>query len=196
MPATTLTATYLAGGTPVTDTYTGVSLWTLITSAGLVSNSSIKNDVLRKYVVAVGTDGYEAVISLSEIDPMFGNQPDLVAYADTEGQLGSGGADGFARIVVPGDSAGGRYVSNLIELGVFDASVPEPRGIALFVTATLALAFVRRASPRRPHPPRHARRPLPQCGERWNLEVGPAQHRFSIGITTPMPPNLPAKRLA
>ncbi len=151
LPATTLTATYLAGGTPVTDTYTGVSLWTLITSAGLVTNPSIKNDVLRKYVVAVGTDGYEAVISLGEIDPMFGDQPDLVAYADTEGQLGADGADGFARIVVPGDSAGGRYVSNLIELGVFDASVPEPRGIALFVTATLALAFVRRASPRHPH---------------------------------------------
>ena len=142
LPSTTLTATYMGPTGSVTDTYTGVSLWTLITSAGLVTNPSIKNDVLRKYVVAVGTDGYEAVISLGEIDPMFGDQPDLVAYADTGGQLGPGGDDGFARIVVPGDVAGGRYVSNLIELGVFDASVPEPRGIALFVTAALALAFV------------------------------------------------------
>jgi len=143
LPATTLTATYLAGGTPVTDTYTGVSLWDLITSAGLVTDPSIKNDVLRKYVVAVGSDGYEAVFSLGEIDPMFGDQPDLVAYEDTDGQLGPGGSDGFARMVVPGDTFGGRYVSNLIELGVFDASVPEPPGIALFVAAALALAFVR-----------------------------------------------------
>lgn len=104
LPATTLTATYLSGSGPtsVTDTYTGVSLWTLITSAGLVTNPDIKNDVLRKYVVAVGSDGYEAVFSLGEIDPMFGDQPDLVAYADTLGQLGPGGPSGFARMVVPG----------------------------------------------------------------------------------------------
>lgn len=74
---------------------------------------------------------------------MFGDQPDLVAYADTGGPLGPVGTDGFARLVVPADSFGGRYVSNLIELGVFDAIVPEPPGIVLFVTATLALAFVR-----------------------------------------------------
>lgn len=99
--------------------------------------------MLRKYVVAVGSDGYEAVFSLGEIDPMFGDQQDLVAYADMDGQLGSDGPDGFARLVVPGDSAGGRYVSNLVGLAVFDASVPEPRSIALFVTAALAMAFVR-----------------------------------------------------
>ena len=29
-------------------------------------------------------------------------------------------------MVVPGDIDGGRYVSNLVELAVFDASVPEP----------------------------------------------------------------------
>jgi hypothetical protein len=31
----------------------------------------------------------------------------LVAYTDTGGQLGPDGEDGFARIVVPGDIAGG-----------------------------------------------------------------------------------------
>lgn len=143
LPATTLTATYLAGGTPVTDKYTGVSLWDLITSAGLVTNPAIKNDVLRQYVVAVGSDGYEAVFSLGEIDPAFGNQQDLVAYADTDGQLGDGGPDGFARLVVPGDTFGGRYVSNLVQLAVYDASVPEPRGIALFAIAALALGLLR-----------------------------------------------------
>jgi DMSO/TMAO reductase YedYZ molybdopterin-dependent catalytic subunit len=149
LPATTLTATYTGPTGLVTDTYTGVSLWTLINSAGLITDPSIKNDVLRKYVVAVGSDGYEAVFSLGEIDPMFGNQDDLVAYEDTGVQLGPGGPSGFARMVVPGDIAGGRYVSNLIELGVFDASVPEPGDMALFVTAALALAFVRVRRPSR-----------------------------------------------
>ena len=48
----------------------------------------------------------------------------LVAYSDTGGQLGPGGADGFARMVVPGDTAGGRYVSNLVDLTVGQAPVP------------------------------------------------------------------------
>jgi hypothetical protein len=144
LPATTLTATYLAAGAPVTDTYTGVSLWTLLSTAGLITDPTIKNDVLRKYVVAVGSDGYEAIFSLGEIDPFFGNQMDLVAYADTGGQLGPGGPDGFARMVVPGDMAGGRYVSNLVALAVFDASVPEPTSLVLLITPFLGTVFVHR----------------------------------------------------
>jgi hypothetical protein len=152
LPATTLTATYLAAGVPVTDTYTGVSLWTLLSTAGLITDPAIKNDVLRQYVVAVGSDGYEAVFSLGEIDPAFGNQPDLVAYADTDGQLGSGGLDGFARMVVPGDMAGGRYVSNLVALAVFDVTVPEPTSLVLLITSFLGTAVVHRRRGMRKQP--------------------------------------------
>jgi hypothetical protein len=116
------TATYLAGSSPVTDTYNGVSLWTLVQDAGLLTNPAIKNDLLGFAVVATGSDGYRAIISLGEIAPMFGNQPDLVAYADTAGQLGPGGSDGALRLVVPGDQAGGRYVSNLVSLQVIDTT--------------------------------------------------------------------------
>jgi hypothetical protein len=116
------TATYLAGSSPTTDTYTGVSLWTLIQDAGLLTDPAIKNDLLGFAVVATGSDGYRAIISLGEIAPMFGNQPDLVAYTDTGGQLGPSGADGALRLIVPGDVAGGRYVSNLVSLQVIDAT--------------------------------------------------------------------------
>jgi hypothetical protein len=119
---TTETATYIAGTSSVTDTYTGVSLWTLIQDAGLLTDPSVKNDLSRYAVVATGSDGYRAIISLGEIAPQFGDQPDLVAYADTEGQLGAGGADGAMRLIVPGDHAGGRYVSNLVSLSVIDAT--------------------------------------------------------------------------
>ena len=121
--STTETATYLAGSTSTTDTYTGVSLWTLIQDAGLLTDPAIKNDLLGFVVVATGSDGYRAVISLGEIDPQFGNQPDLVAYADTSGQLGPGGSDGALRLIVPGDHAGGRYVSNLVSLQVIDTTL-------------------------------------------------------------------------
>ena len=118
----TETATYISGAGQTTDTYTGVSLWNLIQDAGLVTNPSIKNDLLRYAVVATGSDGYRAIISLGEIDPAFGNQPDIVAYKDMNGQLGAGGQDGALRLIVPGDHAGGRYVSNLVSLQVIDAT--------------------------------------------------------------------------
>lgn len=121
--STTQTATYLAGSSPVTDTYTGVSLWTLIQDAGLLTDPAVKNDLLRFAVVATGSDGYRAVISLAEIAPAFGAQPDLVAYADTAGQLGPNGSLGALRLVLPGDHAGGRYVSNLTSLQVFDTTI-------------------------------------------------------------------------
>ena len=143
MPATTQTVTYLSGSTPVTDTYTGVSLWTLLSDAGLITNPTIKNDVLRQYVEAVGSDGYAAIFSLGEIDPDFGNQPDLVAYSDTAGQIGNGGPDGFARMVVPGDVAGGRYISNLVKLAVFTAAVPEPASAPLFIVPLITRAALK-----------------------------------------------------
>jgi hypothetical protein len=123
-PVTTLTATYTAAGSPVTDTYTGIKLWDLLSNAGGVTVTAAKNDILSKYVVATGSDGYKAVFSLGEIDPNFGAQPVMAAYADTGGQLGPDGSDGLARMVVPGDNAGGRYVSDLVSLDV--KSLPEP----------------------------------------------------------------------
>ena len=116
--------------------YAGVSLWTPLKDAGLITD--------RQYVEAIGSDGYAAIFSLGEIDPMFGNQPDLVAYADTGGELGPDGEDGFARIVVPGDVAGGRYISNLVALKVFTAApVPEPATWVLLIGPLPILAFLR-----------------------------------------------------
>ena len=124
--STTETATFLSGAGSVTDTYTGVPLWRLLQDQGLLTDPAIKNDALRFGVVATGSDGYRALISLGEINPAFGNQPDLVAYADTEGQLGPGGSAGAMRLVLPGDHAGGRYVSNLVDLRVVDLTAPTP----------------------------------------------------------------------
>ena len=107
---------------PVPGAFTGVSLWTLLTDAngggGIITNPQVQNDSLRKYIVATGSDGYKVVVVLSEIDPQFGNQPDLIAVAFNGGSLGQ---NGLTRLVVPGDTFGGRYVSNLVSLEVFDS---------------------------------------------------------------------------
>ena len=119
----TMTATYVSSheGT-ITDTYTGVSLWTLIEDAGLLTDPHVKNDLLNFIVVGTGSDGYRAIISVGEIAPQFGNQPVLVAYADTIGHLGPGGRASAMQLVVPGDTQVGRYVENLVSLEVIDTS--------------------------------------------------------------------------
>jgi DMSO/TMAO reductase YedYZ molybdopterin-dependent catalytic subunit len=146
LPATRETVTFLSSGTSVTETFIGVSIWTLLTDAGIVTNPAIKNDILNYYLQATGSDGYSAIFSLGELDPMFGGSataPDLIAYEmEVDGVDEPLGANGFARVVVPGDSRGGRYVSNLVNLAVVDA-VPEPASIMLLAAVLLALTLVK-----------------------------------------------------
>jgi len=66
-PETTQAVTYAAAGTSVSDTYGGISLWGLLNAAGGVTVTGAKNDLLSKYVVATGSDGYKAVFSLGPV---------------------------------------------------------------------------------------------------------------------------------
>ncbi|HEX3863348.1 MAG TPA: autotransporter domain-containing protein [Stellaceae bacterium] len=120
LPATTVTVAGPAA------TYTGVPVWTLLNNVGVTTNPAVKNNILRDYLIATGSDGFQATVSLGEIDPDFGGSttnPDIIAYAMNGGAPGvSLGANGFARLITPGDSAHGRWVSNLINLEVFDVS--------------------------------------------------------------------------
>jgi len=121
------------------QTFTGVSFWSLLSEVGIATDSAVKNDILGMYVVATGSDGYKAAFSMGELNPSFGNQPDLIAYAlDGEDLTDSG----FARIIVPEDDRRGRWVSNLVSLEVFHAAaIPEPQTYALFGLGLLAVAW-------------------------------------------------------
>ena len=48
---------------------------------------------------------------------------------------------GFARLVIPGDNFGGRFVSNLVNLEVVDA-VPEPTSALLLISGLAAIALL------------------------------------------------------
>ncbi|MES2610923.1 MAG: molybdopterin-binding oxidoreductase [Pseudomonadota bacterium] len=119
-PAVTQSVSYLSGTTPQSRTYTGATLWSVLSDAGITLDTTRKNDGLNRYVLATGSDGYRVAFGLGEINPEFGNKASLVAYAET--QSGSSGplasADGPFRVTAPGDVKGGRYASNLVRLEV------------------------------------------------------------------------------
>lgn len=134
------------------DTYTGVSFWDLLnTTAGLATDPAVHNDALGMYVVATASDGFKAVFSLGELNPSFGNQPNLIAY-EINGDLLT--FNGFARIVAPNDSGRSRFVSNLTSLEVFHAAVvPEPSSYALMLAGLAGLAGVAWIARRRTRAP-------------------------------------------
>jgi DMSO/TMAO reductase YedYZ molybdopterin-dependent catalytic subunit len=79
--------------------------------AGLVPNTSFKNDLLRQFVTMGGTDNYQATLSLAEITPDFGHQPVILAYARNGTPLAAD--EGAIRLIVPGDTLAGRWISSV-----------------------------------------------------------------------------------
>ena len=119
LPQGTQTDTFASGTTSQTHTYTGPTIWNAINAAGIQTTPGIKNDILDRYVLATGSDGYRVVYSLGELDPAFGNRADLVATQETVGgKTAPLAGDGLARTTAPGDVKGGRYVANLASLTV------------------------------------------------------------------------------
>jgi Oxidoreductase molybdopterin binding domain len=122
LPVAQANVTYFAAGSVVTQSFTGALLWDLLNNppvGGIVVDPKVKNDILHKIVIVTGSDCYQSVFGAGEFDPFFGGSQIMVAYAVGGQPLGQ---SGFARIVVPGDKAGGRFVSNIVNIDVEDAS--------------------------------------------------------------------------
>ena len=98
------------------DSFTGALLWDVLQSVGVKTDPDVKNDILRKVVVITGSDGYQVAFGAGEFHPDFGAARILVAYQRNGAPLEG---DGFARIVIPGDTRrGGRFVSNIVKIEV------------------------------------------------------------------------------
>ncbi|MFD9265451.1 molybdopterin-dependent oxidoreductase [Streptomyces goshikiensis] len=103
-------------------TYQGVLLHDVLKTAEPRFDAAKKNGQLRGFVSATGGGDYRAVFAWAEIDPGFAKSQVLLAVSE----------DGVAfddaagpRLVVPQDTKGGRYVSELNQLwvGVVDPVV-------------------------------------------------------------------------
>lgn len=119
-PAITQTVSYVSGADNATKThsYTGTSTWSLLGGLGFASDPAKKGDLLNRYLLATGADGYQVVLSSGELNPAFGNKQSLVAYEEARPGAVSALSDqeGPLLLTVPGDRRGSRYMSNLVQL--------------------------------------------------------------------------------
>ncbi|MEH1854381.1 MAG: hypothetical protein V7L11_22530 [Nostoc sp.] len=127
---TEITVSFQTGAGPQTETYYGIPLWELINNSkaggGLKpGNSGVnpKNSFLRQYVLVEATDCYGAVVAIGEIQPNFEGKTVLVAFEKkgSDGRVVPLIDEGFARLVIPGDKAGGRYISNVRNIVILSA---------------------------------------------------------------------------
>ena len=111
MPAEHADVSYQTDRGPVSASFTGVLLWSLIEAAGGIDDSA-KNPELRHAIRITAKDGYVVVTSGGEIAPDFGAKGVIVAYGRDGKPL-----DDF-RIVMPGDKHGGRNVRDVVSINI------------------------------------------------------------------------------
>jgi hypothetical protein len=134
----TLHITYLNHlGAAQTHSETGPTLWTVLSIAagGIQVPPPTRNEYVGEpapqttlYIVAVGTDGYQTVLSEAELDPGFGNAPILFGYAEDGVVLSnvpynSSEFKGPAQLVVPTDTHGGRYANQICRIKVANGAL-------------------------------------------------------------------------
>ena len=115
------TVSFVAGTATETHTFTGFLLYDVLTFLHPTFDPAVKNDRLRYYVAATGSDGYQAIVAWGEIDPGFENKAVLLAFTQDGKSLAGGGP----RLVVPGDIHGGRYVSDVVSIRL-ERALPDP----------------------------------------------------------------------
>ena len=112
MPTHTATVSFGSAKGTESHTETGVPVATLLDQFGLATDATHKDDELSFAILAIGADGYRAVVSYGEISPTLGNRGVLVSIAQDGIPLAQ------PRLIVPGDVKGGRDVTNLVRLHV------------------------------------------------------------------------------
>jgi hypothetical protein len=108
----TVDVTYKAGSGTEHRVFTGPLLLDVLAKAVPSFDPAIKNDKLRHYVSVTASDAYQALVAYGELDPSFENKQILLAVT----QDGVSLADQGPRLVVPGDAAGGRYVTGVVKV--------------------------------------------------------------------------------
>ncbi|MGB3484639.1 MAG: molybdopterin-binding oxidoreductase [Mycobacterium sp.] len=92
--------------------YLGAPVDTLLAAAQPLLIPGAKHPDITLAVLATGADGYSVTLSWAEVSPALAPRPALVAWSEDEVPLSE------ARLVLPDDLTGARYVSALTDLRV------------------------------------------------------------------------------
>jgi hypothetical protein len=106
------------GHTDKDETYGGVALSTLMVMIKAPIGKELHGDALATYLVATGTDGYSAVLSLAEADPSFHDGQILVADVRDGQPLGKNGP---FQLIVTSDKRPARWVRKLDSIALQSA---------------------------------------------------------------------------
>jgi hypothetical protein len=109
-----ITVTFHNTHTNADETYSGVRLADLLSKLGAPLGGELRGKALANYVVATGSDGYQSVIALGEIDPSF--HPGEVIVADTMDGKPLDAHSGPFKLVVTEDKRPARSVRNLVQI--------------------------------------------------------------------------------
>jgi hypothetical protein len=97
--------------------YTGMPISQLLDSVGVALGKSVRGERLTEYVIVRAADGYRALFSLAETDPMFRERTLLLCYRKDGGPLP--GKEGPLRLLVADEKRHARWVRQVtaIDLG-------------------------------------------------------------------------------
>jgi molybdate transport system substrate-binding protein len=124
LPSETVQVSFQAGQGTDGGSFTGTRLLNVFDAAGGAKLPTDGNNAkLRVTVMVTAADGYQVAFGWGELDPEFGAAPILLAYARDGQPMGE--KQGMARIVVPGDKRGGRYLSMVKSIELRDPG-PAP----------------------------------------------------------------------
>jgi len=96
------------------ERYSGVPLANLLSKMGAPLGDGLRGEALALFVVATGSDGYRAVLSLAEADPSF--HPGEILVADAMDGKPLDAHSGPFKLVVSEDKRPARAVRNLLSL--------------------------------------------------------------------------------
>jgi DMSO/TMAO reductase YedYZ molybdopterin-dependent catalytic subunit len=99
--------------------YEGVLLRDVLARAGLQMGEHLRGPAMRRYLVAVGQDGYRVVVALAEIDAGFTDQSVLIADGHDGHPLIPD--HGPLRLIVPRDKRGARWVRQVVRFEIHEA---------------------------------------------------------------------------
>jgi hypothetical protein len=117
MPHQTLTVTN--PHTKKQEQYEGVLLRTLLDQVAVPAGEKLRGPEMRDYIVVSAKDGYQVVLSLIEVDPLF--QQNQVLVADTLDGKPLDDKHGPLELVVPADQRPARWVRMISKISVHRA---------------------------------------------------------------------------